>query len=215
MKSTSRHTELNESKWDEFAKSMDDETWTKNYLRQAQSSLVSLLDTKEGMRVLDIGCGTGRALGQIAVKVNGQGEFYGVDLSAGMLDRAREHFKGADNFYFIKANSESIPLGDDFFDVIICTNSFHHYMDPVQALKEMRRLVKVGGKISILDPTADLWVTKLADQVIRFFEAEHVKLYSTKEFQGLFAQSGLTYIDTKTISWHQKVHVGTKQTQPG
>ncbi len=212
MKNASRHTQLNESKWDEFAKSMDDTTWTKDYLRQAQTHLVSLIQVQEGMHVLDIGCGTGRALGQIAMRVNGRDEFYGVDLSAGMLDRAREHFKGADNFHFIKANSESIPLDNDFFDVIICTNSFHHYLDPVQALKEMRRLVNVGGKIFILDPTADLWVTKLADQVIKFFEAEHVKLYSTKEFQELFANAGLTYVDTKTISWHQKVHVGAKQT---
>ncbi len=121
MKNASEHTRLNESKWDEFAKSMDDQTWIKNHLRQSTSHLVRLLGIQKGMRILDVGCGTGRALGQIAAKVDGKGEFFGVDLSSGMIGRVREHFKDVGNFHFIKANSESIPLGGDSFDVIICT----------------------------------------------------------------------------------------------
>ena len=214
MKSASRHTQLNERKWDEFAKGMDDKTWTKGYLRQGISRLVPLLNVREGMHVLDIGCGTGRALGLVAERVNGNGEFYGVDLSEGMIDRAKAHFRDQPNFHFVKANSESIPLGDGSFDVIICTNSFHHYLDPVQALREMRRLVKPSGSIFILDPSADSLAVKVADKVIKALEPEHVKIYSTKEYRELFANSGLRYVDTKVLSSYQKVQVAAKQKGP-
>ncbi len=205
-----KHTQLSEVKWDEFARTLDSENWRSNYLRQAQRHLVSIMDVKEGMHVLDIGCGTGYALGQIAMRVNGHGEFHGVDLSTEMVEKAKENFTGQDNFHFVKANSESIPLSDDYFDAILCTNSFHHYLNPVQALKEMRRLINAGGRIYILDPSADSWFIKVIDRIIRIFEPTHVKLYSTKEFQKLYFEAGLVYVYTEIISWNQKIHVGRK-----
>jgi ubiquinone/menaquinone biosynthesis C-methylase UbiE len=210
MKNEFKHTQLNEAKWDKWAKSLDDKGWINNYLRKAQSELISLLDIKENMCFLDIGCGTGWALGQIAILLNGKGQFYGADLSPKMIDKAKENFKSEDNFHFIKANAESIPLDSDFFDIIICTNSFHHYLNPVKALKEMQRLLKSGGKIYILDPTADWWLIKPIDKLINLLEPEHVKIYSTKEFQRLFVNSGLKYVDTKVIKMHQKVHIAEK-----
>jgi hypothetical protein len=48
------------------------------------------------------------------------------------------------------------------------------------------------------------------DLLGRLFEPDHVKLYSTKEFRALFAQGGLTYLETKTKT-HQKIHIGEKQ----
>ncbi len=205
-----QHTQLSESKWDEFSRTLDNDNWRSNYLREAQRHLISIMDVKEGMHVLDIGCGTGYALGQIAMRVNGQGEFHGVDLSSEMIERAKANFRGQDNFHFVKANSESIPLEDDTFDAILCTNSFHHYLDPVQALKEMRRLINGSGRVYILDPSADSRFIKLIDRIIRIFEPTHVKLYSTVEFQKLYNEAGLVYVETKIISWNQKIHVGKK-----
>lgn len=128
-----------------------------------------------------------------------------------MIAKAKENFRGRDNFHFINANAESIPLESDFFDIIICTNSFHHYFDPVKALKEMRRLLKPGGKTFILDPTADGWFMKLADKLSKFFEPERMKFYSTREFQELFVASGLRYVDTKAVDMRQKVHIAERQ----
>ncbi len=93
---------------------------------------------------------------------------------------------------------------------IICTNSFHHYLNPSKALHEIYRLLKKGGKVYILDPTADNWIAKVADKIIKLVEPEHVKLYSTKEFQQLFYHAGLRYITSEIINAHHKVHIGEK-----
>ena len=118
------------------------------------------MDIKENSSFLDIGCGTGWAVGCVAALAANKGSFYGVDLSSKMIEKATENFKGNDAVRIIKSNVESIPLSDDFFNVIICTNSFHHYLHPDRALREIRRLLKYGGKLYLLDPTADSLLIK-------------------------------------------------------
>jgi ubiquinone/menaquinone biosynthesis C-methylase UbiE len=211
MKSESKHIQFNEAKWDKWANSLDGKGWSYDYLRSAASGVISLLDIRDNINFLDIGCGTGWAIGQVAKLVNNKGSFYGVDLSPKMIEKAKENFKGNDNFHFIKANAESIPLNDNLFDIIICTNSFHHYLYPDKALREIYRLLKYSGKFYILDPTADNFVFKIADKIIKLIEPGHVKLYSTKEFKNLIVNAGLKYISTEIIRAHQKVHIGQKQ----
>jgi ubiquinone/menaquinone biosynthesis C-methylase UbiE len=208
MKNEARHKQLNEAKWDSWASTMDREGWRKNFLRRAQSKVLSLLELNGNVRFLDIGCGTGWAIGKAAELAGGRGEFYGADLSAKMIEKAKENFSGRDNFHFLQANAEEIPLEGDFFDIIICTNSFHHYLHPEKAVKEMHRLLNAGGKLYILDPTADLWIAKWADKIFRLVEPEHVKMYSSKEFQQLFEQAGLKYSGVKIK--REKVHIGEK-----
>jgi ubiquinone/menaquinone biosynthesis C-methylase UbiE len=196
--------------WNKWASEIDGKGWRYNYLRDLQNKLISLVDVKENIHFLDVGCGTGWAVGEAAKLVNNKGLFYGIDLSPKMIEMAKGKFSGMDTFHFIQANAESIPLNDNFFDVIICANSFHHYLNPDKALKEMYRLLKSGGKIYILDPTADSWIVKAADTVIKLFEPEHVKLYSTKEFQRLFENAKLGYTGSEMIKASTKIHIGEK-----
>jgi ubiquinone/menaquinone biosynthesis C-methylase UbiE len=206
----SKRLKLNEIKWDKWAKTLDEKSKLNDYLRKAQSNLIALLEFKDNLNFLDIGCGTGWAIGQLAKLANNNGTFYGVDLSSKMIEKAQENFKDNPVIHFITANVESIPLDDNLFDIIICTHSFHHYLNPGKALSEMHRLLKDGGKIYILDPTADTWILKIADKIIKLLEPEHVKVYSTREFQSMFATAGLNYRDCKVINGHQKIHIGEK-----
>lgn len=212
MSHESEHTKLNEAKWDRFSEKIEGKGWRYEFLHQAQRETVALLDLKENVNVLDIGCGTGGATYQAAHRVNNAGQFYGIDLSSKMIEKAKENFRQNENFHFLKANAESIPLDSAFFDVVFSTNSFHHYLHPDKALAEIHRLLKSGGKVYIEDPTADYLVARMADRIMRWREPEHVKLYSTKEFRGLFTKAGLKYVRTATIgSWHQKVHIAEKE----
>ena len=210
MKSEAEHVRLNEAKWDNWAESLDGKGWRYEYLRKAEGSLLSMLRWSENVHFLDIGCGTGWALGETAKRAGNEGLFYGVDLSEKMIEQAKKNFAGRENFHFIKANVESIPLEGDFFDVIICTNSFHHYLHPDKALKEMWRLLRQGGSLYILDPTADHWIIKVADKIIGLFEREHVKMYTTNEFRTMFEQTGFCYGDSHAPGIHQKIHSGRK-----
>lgn len=210
MTDNSKHLELNEAKWNKWADTLDKKSLRNDYLRNAQSQVISLLDVRPGVHFLDIGCGTGWAVGQVASLVNDQGLFYGVDLSPKMIEKAKSNFSARDNLIFTQANVESIPLDSSFFDVIICTNSFHHYPDPAKALQEMYRLLKSGGKVYVLDPTADTWLIKFIDKIIKMVEPEHVKIYSSREFQGLFAGAGLKYLNSKIMNGRDTIHIGEK-----
>jgi len=211
MKDETKHVQMNKALWDKWAEAdtLDNNGRNSRFLRAAQGKVLSLLNIQPNVHFLDIGCGTGWAVGRAANLVNGKGLFYGVDLSPKMIEKAKSNFSGKDNFRFLQANSESIPLEDRFFDIIICTNSFHHYLHPDKALKEMHRLLKNGGKLYILDPLADSWLVKFWDILAKLKEPEHVRMYSTKEFQQLFEQAGLKYSSVKT-SWHQGIHIGEK-----
>jgi ubiquinone/menaquinone biosynthesis C-methylase UbiE len=206
----SKHIEVNKKKWDKWAPEADGKgRWMYDHLRRAQATLISMLELKENINFLDIGCGTGWAVGLAARSINEKGEFYGIDISSKMIAKARENFSDKKHFHFIEANSEAIPLDDNFFDVIICTNSFHHYLHPRKAMKEIFRLLKPGGKIYILDPTADTLFIKIIDKVIKVLEPAHVKIYSTKEFKELMTNAGLKYLESKSLTG-EKVHVGEK-----
>jgi len=202
---------MNKEMWNRWADAdtLDNHGRNSRFLRAAQGNVLSLLNIQPNVHFLDIGCGTGWAVGQAAELVNGKGLFYGVDLSPKMIQKAKGNFSGRDNFRFMEANSESIPLDDDFFDVIICTNSFHHYLHPDKALKEMHRLLKNGGKVYILDPLADSWIVRFWDMLAGWREPEHIRFYSTREFQQLFEQAGLKYSSIKT-NWRQGIHIGEK-----
>lgn len=206
----SKHTILNEQKWDQWAKTLDKDSRRNNYLRKAQSEVVSLLELKGDFTVLDLGCGTGWALRRINDLYGGNGELYGVDLSEKMIEKAKENFKSYDNFHFVKGNAEAIPLESKMFDAVICTNSFHHYLHPDKALKEIHRVLKDGGKEYILDPTADRSFIKFADSIIRVLEPSHVKIYSSKEFENMMRNAGLQYKGSKAINNHEKIHIGQK-----
>jgi ubiquinone/menaquinone biosynthesis C-methylase UbiE len=204
------HLQMNAEKWDKWAESLDGDSWRSKYLRRAQKGVLALIDIKEKINFLDIGCGTGWAVGQVAALAGNKGSFYGVDLSSKMIEKAKENFKDNNAIHFIQADVESIPLDSDFFDAIICTNSFHHYLHPDKALKEICRLLKNGGKLYLLDPTADTWFIKLIDKIGKLVEAAHVKLYSTEEFLRMFTDAGLKYSSSRISTTRQKVHIGEK-----
>ncbi len=206
----SEHKRINEAKWDKWSENADGKGMKYDYLRKAQNSLIELAEIKEDLYLLDIGCGTGWALGQAAKAVNYIGSFYGVDLSSRMIEKAKANFTGHSNFHFITASSESIPLDDNLFDIIICSNSFHHYLHPDRAMKEIYRLLRPCGKTYILDPTADSFIIKIADKIIKLLEPAHVKIYSTQEFRNMMSEAGLAYAGSYEIQGQEKVHIGVK-----
>ena len=183
----------NEETWDSRAKTYD------AFFRFTQRRLVSLLQLGDNPYLLDLGCGTGWALRYAANRTNGRGEFYGIDNSSKMIERAQAKSRSYGNLHFYKSRVEALPFDDDFFDVVISSYAFHHFSNPEKALREANRVLKPKGKLYILDMTANNAFTRLVDRFARKLEAAHVKSYSTKEFQVLFERAGLRYITSKRI----------------
>ena len=129
-----------------------------------------------------------------------------------MIEKAKLNSSDCKNVYFYQENAEQLHFGDNFFDFIICSNSFHHYFSPDKVLSEAYRVLKSKGRIYILDGTADGLIVRIADKWTKKKDPSHVKLYSTREYQGTFYQAKLNYIASKSICglYTMKVHIGEK-----
>ena len=208
MESITEHEKANDKKWSRRSQTYDEKRH--NYFRYMQKRLISIMNLNENSNFLDLGCGTGWAVRYIAGLLKGQGNFIGVDISGGMIEKAKANTERMSNVRFYQASSESLPLEKDYFDNIICTNSFHHYLNPVKALSEIFRVLKQNGRIYILDVTADDIFTKLIDSHVRKKEKEHVKFYSTSEYKIMFSKAKLKYIKSKIIFYPLKAHIAEK-----
>jgi ubiquinone/menaquinone biosynthesis C-methylase UbiE len=107
-----------------------------------------------GGKLLDVGCGTGRFLE--AMPTAGY-ELTGIDISAGMLEEARE--RGLD---VVEGSSGDMPFEDDTFDLVVTFAVLHHLIDPelVRAtLREIVRVTRPGGTAVVWDhnPNNPYW----------------------------------------------------------
>jgi ubiquinone/menaquinone biosynthesis C-methylase UbiE len=204
----SEHAELNKRKWDKRSRNYDGKRF--DYFRLMQKRVMAVVRPEKGGRLLDIGCGTGWAVRYAAGLVGEGGEAYGIDISPKMIERSKANSSRLANIRFYQANAEALPVEDNYFDYIICTNSFHHYLNPLKALGEMRRVLRPGSRVYIMDPTADLFIVKWIERRTSRNDPAHVKLYSSAEFRDMFVQAGLKPVRGKTILLIMKVHIAEK-----
>jgi ubiquinone/menaquinone biosynthesis C-methylase UbiE len=208
MTRQNNHLERNEQKWDR--RSVDFDKGRHDYFRLMQWMTIRRIPLHAGINFLDIGCGTGWAVRHVARLMQNKGNYYGIDISQNMIDDALENSNGLENIHFLKANAEQLPFEKDYFDYIICTNSFHHYQHPLKALGEIRRVLRPKGSIYILDLTSDNLLLKYIDRRTRAKEAEHVKFYSTREYRSMFEQAQLQYLRSMIILYPLKLHLARK-----
>ena len=114
--------------------------------------------------LLDIGCGTG-SLGAMLAASPLAAQVVGLDYAPAMCQVASDkaHHAGvADCLRFTAGDSEHLPFADASFDVVTCSNSFHHYPRQQEVVHEMRRLLRPGGRLMLIDGFRDNivgWVT--------------------------------------------------------
>ena len=97
--------------------------------------------------MLDIGCGTGYLIDKLSKEY--RAIFIGLDLSPEMIKQANN--KNIKNAEFIEGKADEIPFKDNTFDIITCSQSFHHYPDTDKAIKEVYRVLKPGGLYILSD----------------------------------------------------------------
>ena len=114
--------------------------------RPVAEQLVAAARLRPGERVLDVGCGTG-IVARLAVEEVGEGgSVAGADINPAMLAVARAAAPAEVAVEWHQAPAESMPLGDDTFDVVLCQMSLQFFQDRVQGLREMRRVLAPGGR---------------------------------------------------------------------
>ena len=121
--------------------------------RTAENSAAYLLPLLEpGMALLDVGCGPGTITADLAERV-APGRVTAIDASDGVLARARRHAgeRGLATVDFRVSDVHALEFDDATFDVVHAHQVLQHVADPVQALREMRRVCRPGGVVAARD----------------------------------------------------------------
>jgi ubiquinone/menaquinone biosynthesis C-methylase UbiE len=135
--------------WDLAA--LDYEQLWQAQLAEAQSALLSLASLELGEQVLDIACGTGLVSFEASQAVSRSGHVLGIDLSERMVDAAEQRAQQMklSNCSFSRMDAETLALPDASFDVVLCALGLMYMPDPEQAVREMRRVLRPGGRVSL------------------------------------------------------------------
>lgn len=111
------------------------------------------LNISRGGVALDVGCGPGNVTATLADAVGPDGLALGVDISEPMLARAvRSNSKP--QLGFMKADAQRLPLRDDTVDAVVSIAVLQLVPDPSAAVAEMARVLRPGGRLAIMVPTA-------------------------------------------------------------
>lgn len=120
------------------------------------------VSAQPGEAVVDVGCGSGAVLEELAARVGESGRVVGVDASEQMLAAARKRVP--DWVELVRADAARLPLPDSSFDAYRAERVYQHLADAASALAEAHRVLKAGGRIVVVDPDWEALVLDVDDR---------------------------------------------------
>ena len=174
------------------------------YSEPLAARFADLAGVRSGQRVLDVGCGPGALTAELVSRVGAE-SVSAVEPSASFAAAARERLPGVDVW---QAAAEQLPFPDGTFDVTLAQLVVHFMADPVQGLREMRRVTRPGGTVAacVWDHAGDRGPLAAFWSAVRELDpAAHDEsdLAGVREGQlaSLFTQAGLgsTQVTTLTV----------------
>ncbi len=175
-------------------------------LEKDYRTLVPVL--KPGMRVLDVGCGTGAISSGIARIVGPKGEVIGIDNTPAFIENGKTTFSKVENLTLLEEDIMTYQSSAPF-DLIVSARVLQWLSYPVEALEKMKSLLKPGGMISILDYNHEqLLLEPEPPQSIQYFYQRWLKWradagmnnHIAEDLPDYFRQVGLKDIETRDSS---------------
>jgi len=118
----------------------------------AYSAAIAEAAIPSGGVVIDVGCGTGRALPPLRAAVGPDGSVIAVDVTPEMLAVARPASQRADAT-LVLADARSLPFADGTVDAIFAAGLVNHLPDPRAGLRELARVIRPGGLLVLFHPS--------------------------------------------------------------
>jgi ubiquinone/menaquinone biosynthesis C-methylase UbiE len=184
----------------------DGDTSTKLFdnrsLQTDYATLISIL--KPGMRVLDVGCGTGAISKDIAAIVGPQGSIIGIDNTAHFIESGKETYKAVKNLELIHADVFEFDTPEKF-DLVVSARVLQWLNNPVEALIRFKHFLKPGGQVSVLDYNHELlsWIPSPPESMLQFYATflrwradAGMNNHIAEDLSNYFAESGLKNIQT-------------------
>jgi SAM-dependent methyltransferase len=158
--------------------------------QEALDLIVRMAEAGPDDTSLDVACGPGLLACAFARVVR---HAVGLDLTPAMLDQARKTQAAQDleNVTWQQGDVNSLPYPDAHFSIVSSRFAFHHLLDPLAALMEMKRVCKPGGRVVVADmaPAPEKAVALNAEERLR--DPSHVRGMPEDELRSLFSQAGL------------------------
>lgn len=145
--------------------------------------------TKEDI-VLDVACGPGMVACEFAKHSY---QVTGIDITPAMIEQAvkRQQEQNLSNVSWQIGTATPLLFADNSFSLVLTRYSYHHLLDPAEALAEMMRVCKPGGRVLVADVAIEAIKSAAYDRLEILRDPSHTHALSREEFSTLFLNSGL------------------------
>lgn len=197
---------MNMIKFDEENARLLEAVYTTPDVVAQRRAVLESLALRPGERVLDVGSGPGFLAAEMAAAVGESGTVCGIDVSADMLAIAESRVSapGAAAMEFRPGNANEVPHADGSFDVAVSTQVLEYVSDIPGALAELRRVLRPGGRVLLLDTDWDsiVWHSGDAERMRRVLAAfdEHLAdPYLPRTLGASLRAAGFEVTATRTV----------------
>lgn len=192
------------------------QSWADKYERELvpvifepwSHSTVAVAEPQRGEHALDVACGTGIVARRVASYVGSQGKVVGIDSDRDMITTARSLPAHAGRaIEWVEGDAQWLPFADATFDMVLCQGGLQFISDRSAALREMRRVLKPGGRMVLMlfrEIQYAPGFALLAETVAPYVEARMLKsivtpfsLGKTDEVQELVEQAGFQQVSIR------------------
>ena len=154
---------------------------------------IEWLNIPTGGVALDVGSGPGNVTASLARAAGPDGLALGVDISEPMLSRAVDAQAGP-NVGFLRADAQRLPFRDATFDAVTSLAVLQLIPEPSATLAEIARVLKPGGRVAIMVPTAGRGA-----EFLKWLPNGGVHFFTEDELGDAFEDLGLVGVRTKTL----------------
>ncbi|MEJ2862121.1 methyltransferase domain-containing protein [Actinomycetospora flava] len=188
---------------DEGARRIERVYATPDVVRQREQVL-ELLQPAVGEEILDVGSGPGFLLRSIAEAVGPAGSARGLEPSAAMNAMAQARCADVAWVGLDEGNAEALPYSAASFDAVVSTQVYEYVADVLGALVEVRRVLRPGGRVVVLDTDWDSVVWHATDRerhrrVMAAWEEHLVDARLPRTLPGLLERAGFRVVERRLI----------------
>lgn len=175
------------------------------FVKPMYEVILKEIQASESGKILDVGCGNGTLFTFLPDE---KYELFGVDFSENMIAEAKKGRETRASFFV--ADAEDLPFDREFFDILVCNASFHHYIHPNTVLEEMHRVLKDGGKLIIGDPYLPTVVRPIMNVLTKFSREGDYHFYGLSEMKKLLIKNGFIPVSSIRTGAHTAFYVAKK-----